>query len=244
MAEVRCPFAHQVPDHHQDRHRRGPVYGLAIHQTGRGIVGRADRENKAPKDVALEYYQGATDSTHYLCDYDGTLYQISDEDRRVPHIGVAAEERREYLDGSWVHDFPAAVVERWRARWPGVASPQHLYPDHSPNSDYVGVEMLPLPHETEQGLRYTPEQHVTIARLAADVAQRHGWPDGWQHSGRLITHEDVDAYGRWQHSGGWDPGVLRAAPWFRWDVMVDLIEAALVGEAALAFVRRALGVTA
>lgn len=182
--------------------------------------------------MALSYYAQSSGGTHYVIDYDGSIYQAADDDRRVGHVGVAADERRRYLSGAWERDFSAAAVARWRCRWPKHRSPQHLYPTRSPNSCYVGVEMLPLAagerggfqvvfdgQETAMTMRYTSEQHLSAAKLAADLARRHCWPDGWHDGARLLGHEDIDAYGRWQRAGGWDPGAIRARPWVAWWVI-------------------------
>ncbi len=50
--------------------------------------------------------------------------------------------------------------------------------------------------------------------LCADIGKRHGFPDGWQHTSRLVGHEDVDILERMDSHGGWDPGYLRAQPYF------------------------------
>ncbi|HET6613672.1 MAG TPA: N-acetylmuramoyl-L-alanine amidase [Kofleriaceae bacterium] len=254
-AAVRSPLAIQADDRRHDRRRRGPVWGMVLHQTGRGIVARAARHGVSPLELALSYYAQSSGGTHYVIDYDGKIYQVADDDRRVGHVGVAADERRRYLSGEWERDFSAAAVKRWHERWPGRKSPQHLYPTRSPNSCYVGCEMLPLeevpdPNNPEwthwfPGMRYTESQHRAAGRLAADLARRHGWPEGWQHTSRLVGHEDIDAYGRWQRAGGWDPGALRERPWVSWSVV--LFEAThsgprVIPRSPLAFFYRAIDV--
>jgi hypothetical protein len=225
----RSKLAVQAEDLNYDRDREERVFGLCVHTSSRSIIQRAKRKRLSPIKAALDYYQSAEHSAHYLCGYDGTIYQISDDDKRVTHIGVSKSERKKYLSGAWEKDFPKSAVSRWRERWPRYKSPQHLYPGSSANEVYVGCEMIPLAKTRQNGLWFTDEQHEAMAALSADIANRHSWPDGWQFSPRLIGHEDVDAYGRWRNLGTgkynapWDPGGLRAKPRFSWDVVLGLI---------------------
>lgn len=228
MTQNRSPIATQVADKHPDRDRPGPVFGLVLHTTGRGVVKRAQREGVAPEERALDYYAQSVASCHYLIGYDGTVYQLSADDRRVPHVGIRGDERRRYLAGEWSGDFSARAVARWRERWPDRASPQHLYPSSSPNDDYVGCEMIPL-RRRRHGWHYTAAQHVAAATLALDLANRHGWPEGWHRTSRLVGHEDLDAYGRWKAFGGWDPGALRRRPWLSWPWILTMIDVADAG---------------
>jgi hypothetical protein len=83
------------------------------------------------------------------------------------------------------------------------------------------------------GLRFTRAQHETIARLAWDIAQRHGWPAGaWWRTARLVGHEDLTPLSRHDANGGWDPGGLRDAPYFDWQFVYDQLTNLSAGTAA------------
>lgn len=214
-----CSFATHVIDLVPDRPRARAVFGLAVHTSSRTIVRRAERRGEEVLEHVVGYYQAARYSAHYVGGWDGTLVQLTPDDRMVPHIGVSADERRRYLDGRWRTDarLRASSIDRWRLRWSGRSSPQHLFPGPSANGVYVGIELPPLITPTAEGLWYTDEQHALVARLFTDLAERHGWDgvDAAPHP-RLLGHEDLDAYGRWDPGGGWDPGALRATPRFDW----------------------------
>lgn len=227
----RCAFATQIRDLVPDAPRGGPVRGLCVHTSGRGVVDRAAKERVPAIEVALAFYQRAEFSAHYVVDYDGALYQITADDRRVQHVGLEAEDRLAYLDGTWLRRVSPAAAKLWRARWPFHRSPAHLYPSRAPNTDFVAVELLPLAKAEKGGLWYTAAQHDAVGELAADLARRHRWPsywlDGW--SGRawasallpsLVAHEDLSPLTRFDRQGGWDPGQLRAVPRLDWAAVV------------------------
>lgn len=73
------------------------------------------------------------------------------------------------------------------------------------------------------GLKFTLEQHDTIAFLACDIARRLEWPEYWWETPRLLGHEDVTPISRHDKRGGWDPGGLRTAPYFDWDYIYESI---------------------
>lgn len=232
------PLATPVPPHTRDVDDRTiPVYGVAVHCTGSGIVTKALAHGADPFEYAVAYYlRPDAYFAHYLVGFDGTIAQIADEHERAPHIGLPAADRAAYLGGTWKARVPKSFLtrwtKRWTARWPQYKSPSHLYPGSSPNNAYVGVEMLlwqkgcaGTPHAP--GLKYTTAQHDVIAALAADVADRWAFPAGWQATGRLACHEDVSPLSRTTASGGWDPGVVRAAPWFDWAYVMEEIAAIL-----------------
>ena len=76
------------------------------------------------------------------------------------------------------------------------------------------------------GLRFTMAQHETVARLAWDIAQRHGWPrnERWRLNTRLLGHEDITPLSRHDGNGGWDPGALREKPYFDWNFVYNYLE--------------------
>ena len=214
-------------DHERDvQDRTISVYGVAIHCTGSSIVDKALKEGADCLEYAIAYYL-RPDSyfAHYVIGFDGTIAQIADEHERAMHIGLLAADRSAYLGGTWKARLPRAFVDAWVARWPAQKSPSHLYPGPSPNNAYVGIELLVWndrcpgsPHGA--GLRYTTAQHDAAAVLASDIAGRWQLPAGWQDTGRLACHEDISPLTRTNKAGGWDPGVLRAPPWFNWDYFV------------------------
>lgn len=199
------------------------VFGIAVHCTGSGIVGKALAEGADCFEYTLAYYMRPdTYFAHYLVGFDGTIAQIADEHERAPHIGLPPADRDAYLSGRWKRKLPRPFVSSWIARWPQYLSPSHLYPGRSPNNAYVGLELLVwqdgCPGEPRaQGRKYTTAQHDAAAALAADIARRWDLPGRWQDTGRLACHEDISPLTRTSKGEGWDPGVIRAAPWFDWD---------------------------
>lgn len=217
------------PDKVKDRDRRGEVYGLCVHTSGAGVNKRAKEQGTHPDQVALDYYEDARYSTHYVIGLEG-CWQLTDDMERVQHVGFtdpkrglgASELRQFYLSGAWETELPPRFVERWKKQWPGYKSPSHLYPSRYPNDDFVAVECIPCDGFAEPlapGLRFTAGQHVQVAMLAVDLAERHGWPEGWWKTPRLCTHESLGPHNRLSGSNAWDPGVLRDRPWFDWELV-------------------------
>ena len=153
-----------------------------------------------------------------MIDYNGNIFQMLDDDRRGAHVGISISERLSYLSGQWIISKKISFHARmlWKNRWPKHKSPQHLYPTTSPNACYIGVELIPLPERGENGLWFTDMQHDAVKRLCEDLEGRHCWPDGWMETSRLVGHEDIDAFARWDEGGGWDPGAMRTRPRFDW----------------------------
>jgi N-acetyl-anhydromuramyl-L-alanine amidase AmpD len=186
------------------------------------------RKGVDPIDLALAWYQ-RKGSVHFVIDYDGTIYQILDTAVRGAHIGVSRLERRRYLNGTWHKRLSHEGVVRWHKRWPGFKSPQHLYPGKSPNGAYIGVEVLPLSHMRvvtgggHKGTWFTERQYSAVARLWIALWVQHGtWGCNALSPGpRLVGHEDVDAFGRWDPFGGWDPGAMRVRPRFDWNLVFE-----------------------
>jgi N-acetyl-anhydromuramyl-L-alanine amidase AmpD len=86
----------------------------------------------------------------------------------------------------------------------------------SPNDLYVGVELVPSPDRT-----FTYVQYFALASLLIEIRERRGV----ELSGRkLVGHEDLHPLARWNISGGWDPGALRAQPLFSWQKLRGLID--------------------
>ncbi len=197
-------------------------HGLCAHTSGRSIVEKAKRLGVDPVDLALEWYRALSRSgVQFLIAPDGTLYQMLEANIRGAHVGISRRERKRYLNGRWENDVPSGALRLWMNQWEDVKSPQHLYPTKSPNSCYVGVEMLPLLEATEEGLWFTPEQHQALLDLYRQLAVMYNWPlcTIALPNKRFLGHEDIDAYARWQKSGGWDPGALREKPRFDWTAL-------------------------
>lgn len=205
--------------------RRRSPWGFLVHTTGGGITPLAKKQHERPIDVAIKVYINSQNGSNgylwggpsYVADHTGELYQLAPDEALTAHAGGA--HRAAYLDGSWEKHASAAAVAAWRASWPGRAHPYSLFPSTSPNNDYVGLEMIPIGdgfggEPMAPGLRFTKAQHDAAVALGRDLAARHGWPAGWEKTGRLLGHEDVDPLNRSDAGGGWDPGWLRAKPYF------------------------------
>ncbi len=218
-----------VPDRRTTNIVTRDPWGAGIHTTGSGVTKKARAKGRQPIDVALEVYLQSQrhhwGGPGYVVDHDGTVYKLADDTTRTMHIGSNGGPGRwgaDYLTGRWVKMLPAEVVAQWRAAWPRRKSPQHLFPSRHPNTDYVGIETIPCGHgfgtPWRPGLRFTEEQHYTLAELAADIGERNDFPDGWWATARLVGHEDVGLLDRHDARGGWDPGALRAKPYidFGW----------------------------
>lgn len=225
------PLARQVPG------VRDPVakginprkpWGFLLHTTGSGVTSQAKkgwRGLHTPIEVAIaiyiDYQNGAAGypwgGPGYVLDHDGTIHQIAPDEARTEHAGSG--NRMLYHTGSWVNRVTPEVVAQWKRRWPRVKHPYAMFPATTPNVDYVGCEMIPIGdgfggQPMAPGLRFTLAQHDAAIALGRDLGCRHGWPDGWANTGRLLGHEDVDPIERHDAHGGWDPGWLRAAPYF------------------------------
>jgi len=217
MANLRSALANWLPAKRKRRRSMKP-FGLLVHTSGRGVVARAERERVPPGALALAWYRRKS-GVHYFVDYDGTITQMLEDDRRGAHVGVSLLQRASYLSGRWLlsKKISREAFMFWKARWPRYKSPQHLYPTSSPNSCYIGVEMVPLAERDEDTrLWFTEAQHEAVRDLALDLAERHQWPEGWMETPRLVGHEDISAFTRWDGKGGWDPGAMRLKPRFDW----------------------------
>lgn len=202
--------------------RRKP-WGLLFHTTGSGITATAKKRNQRPIDVALTTYIAMQNGSEgylwggpaYVLDHDGTLYQIAHDDVLTHHCGSGY--RAEYRSGDWVRQVSPKTVDRWILQWHG-GGPYDLFPSTSPNVDYVGCEMIPVGNgfgvPARPGLLFTEAQHLAAIELARKLGKRHGWPTGWAKTSRLVGHEDVSPIERSNAGGGWDPGWLRANPYF------------------------------
>jgi hypothetical protein len=218
----------------------GKVYGMVVHTTGGGLPASAKDKGIYHTVRAVEYYS-QSHGCHYVNGWRGVtggdLLQVANEREQANGVGVG-DQRRSIDQGRFEKDLPAAVVAQWRARWPGVEHPLRLLPGtRTANSCYMHVECVPCVFHhggrlvTEAtpmrpGLRFTQAQHEAVALLACDIARRNGWPlqEKWWCTPRLLGHEDLTPYNRHDKVGGWDPGGMRAAPYFDWDFVYQMIE--------------------
>lgn len=211
-------------------------WGLCVHTTGSGVPTKAAKKGKRPIDVALDIYRKSQSGwlhpykwggPTYVLDYDGALYQLAPDEVMTAHCG--GPHREKYLSGVWVKGVSLETYAHWVDSWrPRYESPQHLFPSKSPNTDYVGVEMIPVldaPIAMAPGLRFTRAQHDGVISLGKYLAARHGWPLGWANSSRLVGHEDVQPLERQDKGGGWDPGWLRAKPYFDFGYVRSALQA-------------------
>ncbi len=215
-------------------------WGLLVHTTGGGITDLAKKKHERPIDVAIKTYVNSQNGSNgyfwggpgYVLDHDGTLYNMAPDNVLTNHAG--GKNRASYIDGSWTSKCSRAAVDQWRLKWPGRKHPYSLFPSLSPNVDYIGVECIPIGDgfgmdqgPMSIGLRFTKAQHDAVIALGRDCAERHGWPKGWHVGPRLLGHEDVDPMNRSDLGGGWDPGFLRARPYFDMQYVRDQLDVTL-----------------
>lgn len=199
--------------------RGATLFGVVVHTTGQGVPSQAERSKMPPLRVALNIYgRSPNPFPHYVIGGGGELVQICAESQRAWHAGVEADDRAAYLDGTWEQRVSPTALALWKAKWPGVKSPSHLYPTVSPNDCTLGVELVPLlVRDSATKTLYTPAQYSTLAKLLADIAERHQIK---LKGNRLLGHEDIEPLRRWSSPGGWDPGALRAtAQHFKWELV-------------------------
>lgn len=205
--------------------RKLKPFGLCFHTSGRTIVERALKKGIKPIDLALKHYR-RTGACHFVIDHDGTIYQLLDTEIRGAHVGLGGW-RKHYLSGSWRLRMDvmglSLPLSLWDRRWPGLDSPQHMFPGKTPNGAYLGVEFLPLMHEQKDGTWFSDVQYAAGRQLLLNLACMHGWEKGLladAESGggnsRAPAHEDLTPHSRWKKRGGWDPGALRLKPRFNW----------------------------
>lgn len=202
-------------------------WGLLLHTTGGGVTKKAKKVSRSPVSVAIDIYiasqNGHNDGgylwggPHYVLDHDGHIYQVAPDNVVTSHAG--GPDRKAYTSGAWTKQLAQKALDAWRAKWPGFASPPNLYPTTSPNTAYIGVEMIPcgdgFGEPAYPDCRFTAAQIATVIALGRDCATRHGWPADWATTPRLLGHEDVQPLRRSTIAGCWDPGFVRpGTPWF------------------------------
>lgn len=194
-------------------------YGVLIHTTGGGIAKLARLKGRTIEAVTRSVYGNVGMSfAHRVVMPEGWILRCADDSIIAPHCGVKAWQRAALLDGTWRAHVSDEGERLWAARWPGVKSPQHLFPTSSGNDAYLGIETVQLEKvDPETGTRFTAAQYRATARQVVAWERVHGFK---AEGTRLVTHEDVQPFERWDASGGWDPGVLRSARTYDWDRLV------------------------
>lgn len=214
------PLARQVKGARNPRDARARTpWGLLLHTTGGGVTAKAKKTGRSPVSVAIDVYLSSQNGSGgylwggpaYVLDHDGTLYQLAPDNVVTHHAG--GPDRKHYESGAWVKRCAAKAVAAWKAKWPTFSSPAALYPATSPNTNYIGVEMIPCGDgygtPASPGCRFTAAQLAAVVALGLELAARHGWPSDWAATPRLLGHEDVQPLRRHTITGCWDPGYLR-----------------------------------
>ena len=199
-------------------------FGLLLHSTGPGMEKYARTYGLSKIDTVSRVYGNPGNScAHVVCLPDGTRVRVVSPDLVAPHCGVSGAQRRMMLDGTWRAWCSDLGEKLWGERWPGVKSPQHLFPTASPNDSYEGLEHWKLDaNDPETGTPYTVAQYRSCAQWI--VERERTW--GFVAEGRrLVTHEDVQPFERWVASGGHDPGVLRVVPTYDWPLLLAFVAA-------------------
>jgi hypothetical protein len=224
--------------------RTKPVFGMIIHTTGGGAPNAAHEEGISVLEWCARRY-----SKSYGCHYvnghkgaaGGELILVGTEEEKPWTVGMT-DQNKSIRAGRWTKDISATTLKYWNQNWGHkYKHGNDLFPGNSANNVYVGMEMPPVvwwnkkkkktiisPEPMREGLRFTRAQHDTCILLAIDLAERHNWPDSWWLTPRVIGHEELSPISRSQKSGGWDPGWLRAKPYFDFGYVRDEI-ARLVG---------------
>lgn len=208
--------------HGEDR----DVFGIMVHTTGSGPPKRAWRRQngyvsgvQSPMAVMTEIYEGMkTVGPHFAIDPFGGVVQYRSAKHVAHHCRMRDSERRPLLDGHWRNDrnrIEKYLVEYWDDKFPNFSTrgPAHLYPSRYPNTDYIGIEMMPCGHrlkgkwtnhwgtQPNSRLRHSQESYITLCALIAHLCKKWSIPLNFR-SGRIVGHEDINPYTR----PGWDPG--------------------------------------
>jgi hypothetical protein len=218
-------------------------WGVLFHTTGNGIPAKAVAESIHVLEAAVRVYTAMREGPHLIVPPCGRVLQVRNFESVAWHAGVSEAQRLLFLHEPierWGLLPPG--LEWWRKRWPGVKSPQHLYPTSSPNLAYLGVEMVPcgvikggqfVPlwgKPAHPGARFTLAQYVAAAELTLELDARYDLLDlqtisytgpsslgTYPLGARVCGHEDVNPVTR----PGWDPGSLTGA--WSWDTFNEVL---------------------
>lgn len=221
------PLAQQISQpFHTGQTRPGAPYGVAFHTTGSSLPAKALAEGKDPFQYAIDYYRTSKGPT-YVLGWNGQLAAVAaDESVRTWHAGVEGDERAALQNGSWRKLVSPATAAAWDRVWGAHRNPLGpgaggIIPSADPNAATIGVEMIPVTSDGRTfwappagpGIRFTAAQVAKARELAGDIARRYHWPAMWPRT-RVFGHEDLNPIRRHDAGGGWDPGFLRAQPYF------------------------------
>ena len=207
----------RISDHPLPSHGPRKPWGVMFHTTGGGLPTRAYDNGAEPLATAREVYGGMKEGPHFVIAPDGSVERYRDPSTLSWHCGVSATDRRDYLNGAWEGraEVSKSLVSWWKARWPGVSSPQHLYPSKTANEDYIGIELIPCGVFLKNNLgswspvfgapvagdraRFTGQQYLAAASLLLLLCSTYSIP--LHGRGRVVGHEDINPLTR----PGWDP---------------------------------------
>lgn len=231
------PYATLISSPPSNPVRTQPIVGVAIHTTGSGLPSSALASGNDPFQAGIAYYRQTKGPT-YLVGWDGQIAAIfPDELIKTWHVGIESNEVGPINSGGWRQMVSPATVAAWNARWGANRNPRDLIGGALPNDVVVGIETIPVTDGStvwyppmRPGLRFSKPQHDALRKLVADIAARNGFPAGWQRT-RLFGHEDLNPIRRYDSSGGWDPGRLRAQPFMDMNYIASSISPLAVGVA-------------
>lgn len=211
-------LARRVPHPQVARARSRSLWGVVVHTTGRGLVQRAMDRRRLPLDLAIDLYCAAgANGPHYVIGSAGETVAVCDELLCARHAGIDDDERQAYATGLWSAHLSSEGLELWAKRWPGATSPLDLFPAGPVNDQYIGIELIPCARrEIHNSTLFTDAQYEALNALLSDIEKRH---DLILDGSRLVGHEDINPLRRWDDHGGWDPGAVRAQPYFRWELL-------------------------
>jgi hypothetical protein len=210
---------------------RGKANRLLIHSTGPGMSKYARIHELTNEETVARVYGNPGNSCAHVCVLpDGARIRTTPYDLVAPHCGASSVQRQRMLDGSWRAWTSDDAEEQWAKLWPGVKSPQHLFPTASANDSCEGLETWKGDAiDPETGTRYTMAQYRSTAQWVVQRERALGFlADGV----RLLTHEAVQPFERWDDVGGHDPGVMRPVPLYNWPLLRECIAAERAIEAA------------
>lgn len=222
--------SHPLPSH-------GPrkPFGVMLHTTGDGVPARAYSDEIDPLEAGRLIYGTMKEGPHYCISPDGSIDRYREPDQVAYHCGVSALDRRDFLSGHWEAKVPRDLVSWWKARWPGVLNPSHLYPSTSANLDYIGIELIPCgtylkgnggswkpvfgkPIGGAKG-RFTGAQYVASALLSLQLSVDYSIM--LRKTGRVVEHSDINPITR----PGWDIGGFAGFwDWNTWWGVLDGLE--------------------
>lgn len=204
---------------------RGKANRLLIHSTGPGMAKYARTYKLTDEETVSRVYGNPGNScAHVVGLPDGTRIRTTAYSLVAPHCGVSKVQRQRLLDGSWRAWTSDEAEAQWDKWWPGVKSPQHLFPTASGNDSCEGFETWKLDEiDPETTSYYTIHQYRSTAQWVVERERALGFV---AEGVRLLTHDALDPFERWDSKGGRDPGAMRPNPFYNWPLLLECIAAA------------------